>query len=337
MSIARISLPESTSIDMVLPFVIQLDRFSEHDQLVVDLRSGAFFSPFTMLLLASKISELRRRSHRLQVIFNGWDNYPYLSHMGFFDMCDLHRGNAMGAAWGSEHYLPITKLNRHSLIEKETDRFEEMQDLLQRHVDNIATVLGRDISRKSPIFKILSYTIREIFRNVFEHGDTDELYFCAQYWPKSNKVEFAVSDFGIGVKQGLARNPNFRFDTDKQALEYSLLPSVSGRTHEPRRSENWFNSGYGLYMTNRLARNGGNFVIASGKSAICLTPKTKTNFQTSFNGTILRVSLNVEQIGDVQQRLAEFRQDGAKLAAQITGSGNRPPSAMSMLLRRDYH
>jgi hypothetical protein len=89
-------------------------------------------------------------------------------------------------------------------------------------------------------------------------------------------------------------------------------------------------------MTNRLARNGGNFVLASGGSAIHLSNKTKNNYRTSFPGTILRFNMDVDKIGDVQARLAQFREEGFVVAKTITGSGNRPPSAMSLLLRRDY-
>jgi hypothetical protein len=101
-------------------------------------------------------------------------------------------------------------------------------------------------------------------------------------------------------------------------------------------SANWFNSGYGLYMTSRLARNGGNFVIASGATAVHLSRKTKNNYATSFVGTALRFNLDVNEIGNVQSRLQEFRKEGAEIAKTIAGSGNRPPSAMSLLLRRDY-
>jgi hypothetical protein len=186
------------------------------------------------------------------------------------------------------------------------------------------------------MFDSLSYSIRETMRNVFEHGKTDSLYYCAQYWPRSNEVEFAVADFGIGIRRALAHNPNFRFDNDKQAIEYSLLPSVSGSTQLPRTSENWHNSGYGLYMTSRLARNGGNFVLASGTSAVLLSSKTKTNLRTSYPGTIVRFNIDVSKIGDVQSRLAQFREEGFRIAETIAGSGNRPPSAVSLLLRRDY-
>ncbi|WP_220429131.1 hypothetical protein [Sulfitobacter mediterraneus] len=295
-----------------------------------------FCGPFAMLLVASKIKYIRDRCPKLVIVFDNWDAHGYLSHMGFFSLCGFPHGNEVGQALGNSRYLPITKLLEAELAETKQDKFEEMQDLLQRSVDRIAEVLAHDVGLNKDLFDVLSYSLREVFRNSFEHGDTNELYYCAQYWPSSNKVEFAAADFGIGVRAGLSRNPNFRFQSDKQALEYALLPSVSGRTHEPRRSPNWFNSGYGLYMTNRLARNGGNFVICSGDSAICLTPKTKTNFATSFSGTILRVNLNIDGISGVQNRLREFHDEGKEIAASIKGSGARPPSAMSLLLRRDY-
>ena len=333
---ATIDFPNSWSLDQIMRFAIELDRFSEHDRLIINIPPKLFWAPFAMLYVGAKINYLKIKRPNLNIIFNGWENHEYLSHMGFFAFCGFEHGREVGQAWGSHRYLPITKLHKSELIEKGSDQFEEWQDLLQRHVDRIVPILSRDLEEQTNLTDVLSYSIREIFRNVFEHSEADDLYYCAQYWPRSNKVEFAVVDFGIGIKRGLGLNPNFRFKTDKEALEYSLLPSVSGKTHLPRYSGNWFNSGYGLYMTCRLARNGGNFVISSHNGGIHLTPKTKNNYITSFPGTALRVNLNVDEIGDVQARLSEFRKDGSEIAAKIAGSGNRPPSAMSLLLRRDY-
>lgn len=333
---ATINFPDKTDLASVLRFAIELERYSEHDRLIIDMPPKVFCGPFAMLFLGAKIKSLKDARPKLTLIFDGWENHDYLSHMGFFSMCGFNHGREIGEAWGSNRYLPITSLDSSSLIEKDFDKYEEMQDLLQRHVDRIATILTRGVNENAILHDILSYSIREVFRNVFEHSDRDTLFYCAQYWPKSEKVEFAVADFGIGIRKGLGLNPNFRFQSDKDAVEYALLPSVSGRTHQPRRSENWFNSGYGLYMTSRLARNGGNFVIASGNTAIHLTPSNKYNHVTSFPGTVLRVNLNVHAIGDVQSRLAEFKRDGAEIAAKIKGSGNRPPSAMSLMLRKDY-
>lgn len=332
---AKIDFPSKTTLDELFGFVIELDYYTQHDRLIINMPDRVFCGPFAMLLLASKIQYLKLGYPKLNVIFNNWDKHSYLSYMGFFDLCGFNHGNTIGQAPGNTRYLPITRMEKNSLAEKPTDKYEEMQDLLQRAVDRVALVLAQDFNQNKELFNVLAYALREIFRNCFEHGETDSLYYCAQYWPNSNKVEFAVSDFGVGIRRGLSRNPNFRTRDDKEAIYNALLPGVSGRLHEPRRSENWFNSGYGLYMTQRLARNGGNFVICSNSRAVCLTPKTKTDYVTSFPGTIIRVNLSVDEIGEVQKRLAEFREDGKKLAASIKGSGNRPPSAVSMLLRRD--
>lgn len=114
------------------------------------------------------------------------------------------------------------------------------------------------------------------------------------------------------------------------------MPSVSGKTHLERRSETWFNSGYGLYMTHRLAREGGNFVLVSGRSAVELTEKNKTNCILPLKGTGLRINIDLDRVGDIQNRLSQFREEGMKEADSISGSAGRPPSGMSLILRRNF-
>lgn len=336
MKSATVNLPEKLQLADVLSFSRTLDDYAKHDRLVVDFGHEKFLAPFTMLVLASKLKYIGIKQPDLKLDFKNYEGFGYPAHMGFFQMFELEYGRRPGEAFGNENYLPITCVERSSLYESPGDKYEELPDLIQRHADRIALVIARNREENPVMFDVLSYSIREVMRNVFEHSECDALYYCAQFWPKSNKVEFAISDFGIGIRQGLGTNPNFRFATDKEAIEYSLLPSVSGKTHLERTSGTWFNSGYGLYMTNRLARNGGNFVLASGNAAIHLSRKTKNNYQTSFPGTVLRFNIDVKQIGDVKERLDQFRKEGFELAKKIKGSGNRPPSAMSLLLRRDF-
>ena len=84
-----------------------------------------------------------------------------------------------------------------------------MQDLLQSCVDQISSILTCGLGEHLEVQNLLSYSIREVFQNVFEYSDSDTLYYCAQYWPKSEKVEFAVANFGVGIRKGLGQNPNF--------------------------------------------------------------------------------------------------------------------------------
>jgi len=333
---ATLQLPTHRDLESVLKFAKELDYYAMHDKLVIDLGERAtFLSPFVLLFIAAKLKALREKSPELQLEFRHSREHFYAAHMAFFRMCGIDHGREIGET-GTDNCVPITCVDKSSLYVKATDNYEELPDLVQRHADTLARMIARAPGENDDMFDALSYSIREVMRNVFEHSQTSSLHCCAQYWPRSNKVEFAIADFGIGIRRGLGENPNFRFKRDKEAIEYSLLPSVSGKTHLPRRSETWFNSGYGLYMTNRLARNGGNFVLASGETAIHLSRKTKHNYATSFPGTVLRFNLDVNEIGSVQARLQQFRKEGAEIAKRIAGSGNRPPSAMSLLLRRDY-
>jgi hypothetical protein len=319
----------------ILHFGKELDYFSMRNELTVDMADQSFFSPFALLFVASKLKSFCERNAHLKLDFANFREHDYPKHMGFYQLCGFDYGRKVGDQHG-ENYIPISELTRDTLYARPEDRFAELPDLVQRHADELALLIARDQNKNRDLYDALSYAIREVMRNVFEHSEANSLYYCAQYWPKSNRVEFALADFGVGIRRGLGENPNFRFNNDKDAIEYSLLPSVSGKTHLPRRSTVWFNSGYGLYMTSRLARHGGNFVLASGMKAIHLTNKNKGNYDTSFSGTALRFNFDVDEIGSVTARLDQFRNEGAKIAKSIAGSGNRPPSAMSLLLRRDY-
>ena len=336
MTNVKLNIPPKLDLPSVFHFATELDYYSFHSKLTLNFDNTTFFPPFGMLFLAAKLRSLKIKNKDLVFECTGHKNHTYPAHMGFFQLLGFNHGREIGVDGGNDNHIPITELEKDSLYLLPMDQYEELPDLIQRHADKLALMISRDPKENKDLFDVLSFSIREVMRNVFEHSSAQKLYYCAQYWPKSNKVEFAIADFGIGIRKGLGENPNFRFKTDKEAIEYSLLPGVSGKTHLPRRSEVWFNSGYGLYMTNRLARNGGNFVVASGSTGIYLSKKTKSNFTTSFPGTILRFNMDISEIGNVQDRLTEFRRDGSEIAKSISGSGNRPPSAMSLLLRRDF-
>jgi hypothetical protein len=166
---------------------------------------------------------------------------------------------------------------------------------------------------------------------------SDRVLYCGQYWPTNAKVEVCILDRGMGIRQSLGANPNFRYRTDKEALEMCLWPGVSGKTHLRPSSEIWANSGYGLYMTSRLSRHGGNFTIASGDACIVLSKSlTKENFATRLEGTAVRMNIDVNEIGNVSAKLAQFRKEAEPIARKLPGLRAHNPSYMSMLLRRDF-
>jgi len=333
--IKYLKIPDKLDLHHVLQFARKIDAVGRCDEVAIELGPRRHFPPFSMLFLAAKFLELKDQNDNLKITPIGADDHSYPAHMGFFKSIGIPIGKDIGEAPGSARYIPIRALYRDDL--RKHDKYAELGDLVQKHADEIAEMVSRDASHKTQLFNALSYSLREMIRNVFEHSECDRLLYCGQYWPMSSKVEVSILDRGIGIRKSLATNPNFRYGTDKQALEMSLLPSVSGKTHLRATSETWGNSGYGLYMTSRLCRHGGNFVIASGNAAIGLSKTLqKKNFGTSLQGTAVRMNIDTNEIGNVEAQLDQFRREAPKIAKEHLGRAPRNPSYMSLLLRKDF-
>lgn len=236
---ATIQLPVTNDLASTLRFAIDLEAYAMHDKLILDFGERNFYSPFRLLFISEKLKLFRFRNPGILFKFKNYINHTYLSHFGFFRMCGLAHGNEVGEAAGSDNYIPITCLTRSELYQSPGDKYQEVQELIQRHANSVALIIARDKKMNRDMYDALSFSIREVMRNVFEHSEGDELYYSAQFWPAINKVEFTVADFGCGIRKGLSGNPNFRFDTDKEAIECSLLPSVSGKTHLRQTSTTW--------------------------------------------------------------------------------------------------
>ncbi|MGY3449497.1 hypothetical protein [Bradyrhizobium sp. USDA 4353] len=338
MIVATLALPDTLELHSLLQFARRLDAVRTCDVFVLDMGKERHFPPFPMLFLVAKLSEFRARHPETTIQLLHQEAHSYAAHMGFFRAAGFDYGKDVGEAKGNARYLPIRSLTQDELAQSDGQWGAELGDLIQKHADDIAVIISRDETRKSDFFNVLSYSIREMIRNVFEHSGADRVFYCAQYWPAKQKVEVCLLDRGMGIRQSLGTNPNFRYKTDKEAVEMSLWPGVSGKTHLKPRSENWANSGYGLYMTSRLSRHGGNFTMASGDACIMLSREMrKLNFSTSLQGTAIRMNLDVSQIGDVEKRLHQFRNEASDIAKSMPGLRAHNPSYMSMVLRRDFH
>ena len=105
----------------------------------------------------------------------------------------------------------------------------------------------------------LRITLDEIAENVVHHADTPVGGFAAaQRWTRSNEVEIAVVDLGVGVRASLRKNPQHAdVVSDVDAIARALQPRV---TSTPER-----NAGIGLFITKLLLEaNGGLLVVRSG-------------------------------------------------------------------------
>jgi hypothetical protein len=197
------------------------------------------------------------------------------------------------------------------------DRFTELQiikpsmppkegsDLCSR----IAKVMGQGDRRVEDLF---AYILGELTANVRQHAGRPGVVM-AQSYIEDHTVEFAIGDWGIGIKAGLSENPAFHGLDDREALELAIRPNTSGKdwagapgygTRE--------NSGNGLFTLSFLAREGqGRFLLASGTWALFISgPRTHyKTLQCSFPGTLvsLRFSPGGMDLGSLLHEATKVR------------------------------
>ncbi len=181
--------------------------------------------------------------------------------------------------------------------------------------------------------------LEKYIRNVVEHSGSEIIEYCAQYWPSKNLVEFAVLDTGHGIMHGLSANPFLNIKDERDALHLALLPGVSGKMYKGvkrRKNDEWQNSGFGLYMTSRICRNGGDFFIASNDRSVFLDSRSKKDLECRYKGVALRLRINTSNISTYSDMLARYRDEGFAAAKKFSGQDAIEPSVASTMLARDF-
>lgn len=284
--------------------------------------------PFPMLVASTAIRQLRRKSSVKKCKASNCDN-SYAQHMRFYKAIGINRGRELSENYGNSNYLPITKLYIDDLRDDGIKNLERIQEVIVRKSKLMASVLSRG---NDSFKKWLTYVLTEIMRNIPEHSQAKEIWYCAQYWPSHDLVELAILDEGIGIRNSLLSN--YAYDElvpdDYEALKMALSPGIS-RTYAPG-SENlsndeWKNSGYGLYMVSRLCEKlGGSFIIASGDSAIRLkSDKARiVQHQCHIEGTAIQIRIKPSQINNYEEVAKQILNEGEN---SVVGNKNAYKSA----------
>lgn len=335
----EIILPNRLNLEYALRFCNELWELEDADAYDFNFENLNFTEPFTMIYVANEIKRFAEEKKLLGAEFtaSGFEHNTYQAHMGFFKAFGLDHGNEPGQANGSENYIPITILKIEELKQEAADKFMHIGDLLEEKSEALAKILTRE--DESNLVDTLTFSIREIMRNVVEHSNSDVIEYCAQYWPRKNLVEVAILDTGDGIMKGLSNNPYLKIAKERDALHQALLPGISGKMYKgikQRKNNPWQNSGYGLYMTNRICREGGSFVILSNNSGLFLDQNSKIDKLSSYKGTALRLQINTQKIFDCSLMLQRFRNEGSEIAKELKSHNIIEPSLASTMLVKDF-
>jgi hypothetical protein len=227
----------------------------------------------------------------------------------------------------------LTSLSVEDLRNESKHRSTAVGSIIEKKSMQLATVLSR---QNDNLKSYLTYSFRELMRNVVEHSRSMDIWIAGQYWPqKGNVVEIAILDEGVGVKQTLAEHPMIRVKNDTDALMLALEPGVTGNQFAYGDDDPWSNSGYGLYMTSSICHKGGDFIICSGESSLVINESGYEIIPTSFRGTAIRMRIHVSKIGVLQDLLNELADQGGRRAEQNASIPVKSASLVSRMLMSD--
>lgn len=333
MSRVTIKVPRRLIFEESIDFVKTIKSLSLAEEFVFDFADLHQIDPLSLLYVSSEIKNCRDtfKHSGFRIVNHGGSNCSYMAHMGFFQAFGADFGKFPGEAPGNQKYLPITILNIDEIKEEASNLMINPAELMESNSRNLANILAQGSNHD--LVDVLTYCLREIFRNSIEHSEATQFGYCAQYLPSKNEVSLAIIDRGIGLRKSLSNNPNLEIRNDLEAIELALQPGISGKVYAGQKRKPkgvWANSGYGLYMTSNICKMGGNFFISSGSSGRLMTDSFSRDFETPIRGTALNLTINTKRIGSLNKMLEEIRNQ----VTITTTSTTTIPSKSSMGLKK---
>ena len=332
-----LKVPQNLSLTNAINFCNGLWALESHDEYEFNFVNLGHVEPFTMAYVANEIRRFRNSKPDCKFTAKNHEGKTYAAHMGFFQAFGLKFGNEPGQAFGSSTYLPLTNLDISEFEKEAADSYSHVGNIIEARSHEMSKLLTRRDGGN--LVDTLTFSIREIIRNVIEHSGSPIVQYCAQYWPTKDLIEVAILDTGRGVMAGLSTNPFLTMKTERDALHLALLPGVSGKMYKgvkKRPNDEWQNSGFGLYMTSRICRNGGSFLIVSNDRGLLLDGDTKKDIDSTYQGVALRMRINTNKIGDYAKMLDRYRNEGYSAAKKFSGGDAVEPSVASTMLARDF-
>jgi hypothetical protein len=292
-------------------------RARSEPELVLDFSTLSFAHPSGAMVSALGIRDLIRQRYFLDLstLVTGHQNLygatSYLRYFGYFQFIGIDAGNHPNAAHGSRSYLPITRIGLEEFIPENG----VLQEQITTHARRLASVIypsGVDISRVD----MLTFCLREIIRNAFEHAQVNECFVMAQRW-SNGFAEISIADEGVGLAQSLSQA--YSIHSTREAIRLAIKPGIS-RITAPVNNDKWQNSGFGLYVVSEVGSRLGSFSILSNESMLHLSNGTSDWVATPSRGTIVKLRATTNDAEYFPNLLSQIVTEGERLAQGIPGA-----------------
>ncbi|WP_140922061.1 hypothetical protein [Apilactobacillus timberlakei] len=289
--------------------------------------------------MSSTINCLRGKGYHFHIDEQAkyWnDNIPaisYAKNIGFFKSFGINKGKKF--IW--QNYLnDIKEKEKTNFCPILTISWEDLYNSGDYHYGivscskKLARVLSADIGEEET--KTIVYLIREMLRNPFEHSTAKKVLISAQRHNADGYIEVVIADSAEGLKQTLSVNKDIIsvLNNDSDALEYALKPGISGT--DTKKKGYWSNSGYGLYVTSRIADELGSFFIISGEYALKLENGEKNLIHTKYQGTAVCLKFDIDKVESMNSSLiSDVVSQGEKIASDIPESSKIASKASKII------
>ncbi|KQU22171.1 hypothetical protein ASG65_20875 [Bacillus sp. Leaf13] len=294
----RITIPDLGSTEALRFSTLDID-LEGISEVKFDYLAMTNFEPFGMLVMTQNIKRILNQHKDIKFQTSNHKHHEYASHIGYFKASGFDYGKNPGEAHGSSTYIPITKITVRDLNIQAHEHAEAIQNTIERQSRKLADILSNG---NDTLSTVLSYSIRELMRNIVEHSTSSEIWIAAQKWPNLKKVEIAILDKGVGIKQAISVNPNLNISSTSDALRVAIEPGISGKafTYKGKKrgvtNSPWDNSGFGLFVTSKLCQYGGEFLLASNDAGMRLRGSKSRFFDCDIEGTAIKLKLDIEKI-----------------------------------------
>jgi hypothetical protein len=310
-----IIVPQHLYFEETIDFVNSFVNIRSKNNYIFDFEKTSKIDPFSLLYISQELEIFKENNSTSKFHARNFSHLTYPAHMGFFKSFGLDYGKEPGEAKGSSTYSPIQVLSVRDIKNEAREMLVNPGEILEQYAEKISNILTQN--KNQNVTDILRYSMREIFRNIVEHSESEKFRFCAQYLPTKERVTFAVLDKGIGLRKSLLNNPKLSLVDDIEAIRWGLKPGVSGKVYPGQKNKpkgDWANSGYGLYMTSNICKKGGSFFISSGNKGLLITEKQEREFELETHGTAVYLDIDLSSMSKLDEMLKDL---GSKIPKNV--------------------
>lgn len=316
----EIKIPRNLDLKSSIKFINKLEIDENADGIIYNYEDmNGKLEPMGMLLVGSKIREVIREYPNIKQWDSFFEDKSYAANMGFFKSVNQNFGKECTGIRAKGNFISVNGEKIQESYRKALD-LGYGTDIIRYINDVIAEDIANVLSKNNPYIKdLMKFCIVEVIRNIYDHSQSEKLWYSGQYWPTKDLIEIAILDEGKGIFDTLRNNKRIVINTPEEALKLSLYPGISKNGASILSKEVNGNLGFGLYMIKSICDYAGSFTVIS--SGVCLN--IENNVQTietiKFRGTAIRIRINPSKLKleSIQNLLSELSRKGTSRLKEL--------------------